>query len=444
MNIAIENQENLSALVKVTVSESDYSEAVSKSLKTYKKKANVPGFRPGMVPMGVINKMYKKGVTAEESYRAASLGMMKDLQEKNIEFLGEPLPAESQPELDFDTQTEFEFHFEIGIAPKVELDLSTVELSNYIIEIEDKMREGYTENYLRRFGKLVDKDVVVKEEALSVTLANDELNIEDAYIGLIGMSDEERAPFIGKKVGDVMDVNVNELYKQPSQRASILAVKEEELEALNPEFTATITRIRNFEAPELNEELFKEAFPNGEITTKEQFEAMVEENLAKDLARETRFKFIEDSRKALIAAADLKLPETFLKKWLHTINEGKFTMEQIEAEFSSFGDMMSFDILKRFFTEEAKLEVTAEEAKEEAKNLAAMQFAYYGMPNVEPEMLENYAETIMGNKEEARKIYDRLAESKFIDYAASKAKINELKITAEEFGKLVNPEAAAQ
>lgn len=442
MNVVIENLENQAALVKVSVSESDYKEAVEKSLKAYKKKANVPGFRPGMVPMSIVNKMYKKGVTAEESYRTASVAMMKHMQDNNIEFLGEPLPAESQPALDFDTQADFEFHFEIGIAPKVEVDLSKLELTRYKISIDDKMRQGYKENYLRRFGKLVDKDIVTKEEAISGTLSNDDMTIEDAYVGLISMTEEERAPFIGKKVGDVMNVNVNELYKTASQRASILSVKEEELDSINPEFTFTITRIRNFEAPELNEELFKEAFPNGDVTSEEQFNTMVEESLTKDLARETNYKFIDDTRSSLIKAAEMTLPESFLKKWLFTINEGKFTMEQIESEFSSFADMMTFDMLKRKFTAEASLQVAPEEAKDEAKALAAQQFAYYGMPNVDDDMLSNYADTIMANKEEANKIYERLSETKVIDYVASKAKVSEKSITVEEFAKMVNPESA--
>lgn len=439
MNVVLENQASQAALIKISVELADYGAAVEKSLKTYKKKANVPGFRPGMVPMGIINKMYKKGAIAEEAYRTASSALMKHLQDNNINILGEPLPSEGQPALDFDNDTTFEFHFEIGIAPEINVDLANLELTRYVIAIDEKMRKGYTDNYLRRFGKLVDKDIVTKEEAVEGTLSNEEMSIEDAYVGLISMTDEERAPFIDKKVGDVISVNVNDLYKTPSQRASILSLKEEELEGINPEFTYTITRIRSFEAPELNEELFKEAFPNGEVTTTEQFDAMIESNLTKDLARETAYKFIDDTKAILTKAANLELPKEFLKKWLFTVNEGKFTMEQIDAEFDSFLDMMSFDILKRHYTEEGQLTITAEEAKAEAKALAAQQFAYYGMPVNDDAMLSNYADTIISNKDEARKIYERLSETKVIDYVASKAKIEEKSITVEEFGKMVNP-----
>ncbi|MFI3267677.1 MAG: trigger factor [Rikenellaceae bacterium] len=442
MNVVLENLENQGAIVKVTVSEADYKETVTKALKDYRKKANVPGFRPGMVPMGIINKMYKKGVTAEEAYKAASSSMMTYFQDNKINILGEPLPADSQPALDFDTQTEFEFHFEIGMAPEVNLDLAQVEIEKFVVSVDDKMRKGYSENYLRRFGSLVDKDTVSNEEALTVTLSNDEMDIEDAYVGLIGMSEEEKAPFIGKVVGDTMEVNVNELYKSPSQRASILSVKEEELADINPNFTLNITRIRNFETPELNEELFAQAFPDGSVKTEEQFNEVVENNLKNDLARETRFKFADDAKNAVVAAAGLTLPEPFLKKWLFAINENKFTMEEIEAEFASFVDMMSYDILKRKFVEDAKLEITQEDVKGEAKALAAAQFAQYGMANVEEDMLNNYADTILGNKEEARKIYERVGDMKIVNYIESVAKINEKTITVEEFAQMVNPAAA--
>ncbi|MEG0500541.1 MAG: trigger factor, partial [Rikenellaceae bacterium] len=259
MIIVKENLENQVELIKVTVEAADYATTVENALKNYKKKANIPGFRPGMVPMGVIKKMYYKGVLAEETYRIASYECYKYMQDNKIEFLGDPIPAASQPALDFDTMESFEFHFKVGVASPIKLDLNKLSLKKYKLAINDELREGYKNNLLNRFGQLVDVDVVSKDEAVSVTLKQEDMTIEDAYVGLISMSDEERAPFIGKKVGDVMEVNVNELYKSPSQRASILSMKEEELANLNPLFTLTITRIRKFALPTLTPEFFEEA-----------------------------------------------------------------------------------------------------------------------------------------------------------------------------------------
>lgn len=437
MKVVKENLENQVELIKVTVEAADYATTVENALKTYKKKANIPGFRPGMVPMAVIKKMYYKGVLAEESYKVASTECYKYLQDNKIEFLGDPMPAESQPTLDFENMETFEFHFKVGYASPVTLDLSKLSLKKYKLAADSELREGYTNNLLNRFGQLVDVDAVIKDEAVTVTLEQTDLKIEDAYVGLIGMTDEERAPFIGKKVGDVMNVNVNDLYKTPSQRASILSMKEAELANINPEFTLTITRIRKFALPTLSPEFFAEAFPAGEVKNETEFNQFVDSQLQKDLDRECYFKFVMDSRDEIVEKAAITLPESFLQEWLFAINEGKFSKEEIEKEFPQFITMMSWDILRKKYVTEGELKVEKEEMLNEAKNIAKAQFAQYGMQNVDEAMLENYGNQILNNKEEQRKIYDSLFDTKIIDYVASKAIVVEQEVTMEEFKAIV-------
>lgn len=439
MNVVRENLQDLTTLLKVTVGEADYNEAVDKALRTYKRKANIPGFRPGMVPMGVINKMYRKGVVAEEAYRIASRAAFDYLEKEKLDIVGDMIPSEQQKPLDFDNGTEYEFAFEVGLAPEVAIRLGKEDkVTKYTIKIDDKMREGYRSNFLRRFGKLVDVEVVEKDEALNVTLDQEAMQIEEAYVGLIGMSDEERAPFIGKKVGDTMDVDINELYKTPSQRASILSVQEEELDAIDPKFKLTITKIRKFAEPELDEEFFKMAFPDGKVASKADFDKYIDDQIAVDLERESEYMFTLDMHKFLLdKAADMVLPAEFLKRWLFTINEGKFSMEDIERDFPQFLQMMKWNIIQRHYTREMKLEVTPEEATAEAKAMAMSQFAYYGMNQVSDEMLENYAQSILGNKEENRKIYEKLFERKVVDAVAPLITVSAKKISADDFGKLV-------
>ncbi len=437
MNIVRENLDNQTVLIKVNVGEADYAESVDKTLRGYRKKANVPGFRPGMVPMGIINKMYRKGVIAEETYRMAARKGVEELNENKIKTLGELMPSPRQKELDFDNDKEFEFAFEIGLAPEVALDLNKKDkVERYVITVSDEMLTSFKENYLRRFGKLEDTDTVTSDEALTVTLDQEDMQIEDAYVGLVGMSEEERAPFIGKKVGHKMEVDVNELYKTPSQRAAILSVKEDELDSIDPKFTLEITKIRRFVLPELTEEFFKEAFPEGNVTNEKEFDQYAEGQISQDLARQTEFKFVADVKKMLIEKAALTLPDDFLKNWLHAVNEGKFSMEEIEKDYPQFAEMMKWDLIQRHFMESLSLEVKPEELQEEAKSYAAMQFAYYGMPSVNDEMLTNYAQQILGNQEEAKKIYDRLAEKKVVAALAEKIAVKEKKVTTEEFNKL--------
>ena len=254
MNITREQRDGGISVLKVVVGEADYAQAVESQLKEYKRKANIPGFRPGMVPMGIVKKMYGKGVVAEQSYRVASNSVFEYLQKENIDYLGDVIPSEEQGAFDFDNNTEFEFVFEIGEAPKIELELSAKDKITYNkIKIDKKMHTEYRANYLRRYGRLVDADKVANDEALNVTLDNGDMRIEEAYVGLISMSEEERKAFKGKKVGYKTTVNINELYKKPEQRAAILSVKEDELDGIKPEFELEITKIRRFADPELNE-----------------------------------------------------------------------------------------------------------------------------------------------------------------------------------------------
>lgn len=443
MNIVRENLEDGTTLLKATVGEADYNEAVDKALRTYKRKANVPGFRPGMVPMSIINKMYRKGVVAEEAYRTASKGCFDYIEKEKLTLVGDMIPSDKQQPLDFDNDTEYEFAFEVGIAPEINIALSKKDkVKKYAIAIEDKMRDGYRGNFTRRFGKLVDVDSVETEDALTVTLDQPEMKIEEAYVGLIGMSDAARKPFLGKKVGDTMEVDVNELYPNPAQRAAILQVKEPELEGINPKFTLTITKIRRFTEPELNEEFFKMAFPEGNVKTAEEFAQYIDAHILRDLKREADYLFTLDVRKLLLDKANLTLPAAFLKRWLYTINEGKFSMEEIEKDFDKFLDMMKWNLVQKHYVNELKLEVTPEEATEEAKAMAAQQFAYYGMSQVADDMLANYAKSILENKEESRKVYEKIFEQKVIDAVVPQITVSDATVTAEEFAKLA--EAAAQ
>ena len=437
MKITREQREVGTSLLKVVVGEADYAEAVDKALREYKRKANIPGFRPGMVPMGVVRKMFGKGVVAEQSYKLASNSVFEYLQNEGIDYVGDVIPSEEQGDFDFENNTEHEFMFEIGEAPKVEVALSKDDKLTYNkIKIEKTMHEQYKDNYLRRYGRLVEVEAVAKDEALTVTLDNGDMRIEDAYVGLISMTDEERKPFEGKKVGDKMEVNVNELYKSETQRASILQVKAEELESINPNFSLEITQIRQFANPELNEEFFKMAFPDGNIASEADLDKFVDAEIEKELGREADYLFTIRVRNFLMEKAGLQMPEAFLKRWLYTINEGKFSMEDIEKDFEGFIKMFTWNYLQKHFIQTYELTVSEDEVNAEAKEFAKAQFAQYGMPSAPEEMIENFSKQILSNKEQAQKIYEKLYELKVVEYVKSQIKVTNKSVSAEDFAKL--------
>ncbi len=437
MNIVRDQREPRTSLLKVTVGEQDYGQAVEKALRDYRRKANIPGFRPGMVPMGIIRKMYGKGVVAEQSYRAASDAVFGYLQKEGIDYIGDVIPSDEQGDFDFDNQTEFEFLFEIGEAPEVNLEFTAKDkVTYYTIKIDEKMHADYRANFLRRFGRLMDVDEVAGDEALSVTLDNGEIRVEDAYVGLISMSEQERKPFMGQRVGFKTTVNIDELYKTPSQRAAVLQMKEEELASVKPQFDLEIVKIRRFAEPALDEEFFKTAFPGGEVTDEAGLDAYVDEQITRELRRETDYLFTLQLRDYLLAKANLAMPTEFLKRWLHVINEGKFTREEIEKDFDQFLKMFSWNYLQKYFIKQDNLQVTADEAAAEARAFAQAQFAQYGMPTAPEEMLAAYGKKILDDKEQSQKIYEKLYESKVVEDVKSKLKVTQKAVSAEDFAKL--------
>ncbi len=395
-----------------------------------------------MVPMGIINKMYRKGVVAEVAYKMASDSCFEYIEKEGIDYMGDVLPSDEQGAFDFDNNTEHEFIFEVGLAPKVELELTEKDkVTRYKIKVDEEMRSGYRGQFLRTYGRLVDVDVVEKDEAVMCTLDNGDIKSEDAYVGLISMSDEERKPFIGKKVGDQMIVNVNELYKSAQQRASVLGVKENELADIKPEFNLTITKIRKYADPEMNEEFFKMAFPEGNVTTEEQFEKFIDEKIAAELKKESDYVFSQTLREYLVEKANLTLPEGFLKRWLLAINEGKFTMEEIEKDFAPFAEMMKWSAVQKHFAKTLGVEVKQEDMLAEAKAYAAAQFAQYGMMNVAEEMLSNYAQQILSNKEEANKLIEKVYEQKVIEAVTPLVKVSNKSVTIAELNKILSKKA---
>lgn len=438
MNVTRADQPGQTTTITVSINKADYAEKLEKSLKEYKRKASVPGFRPGMVPMALIKKSYGKGALADITYRLATDSAFEFLKTEQIDPIGDLMPSDDQTPLDFDNSEDFDFVFEIGLAPKVELNFDANDkVEKIVVEPSAEMIQSYTDNYLRRYGNLVDVDTVENDEAITCTLDNGEIKIEDAYVGLISMSDDERKPFIGKKVGDKMTINVNEVYKDPKQRAAMLSVDQKELASVKPEFEMEVTKVRKFQNPELNADFFALAFPEGDIKDVKAFENKMLEQVTEELASQTEFKWLDTVRQYAVNKNELTLPDEFLKRWLYNINEGKFEMEQIQAEFPQFKEMMKWDLVKRAVAKADGIEVTKEDAMAEAKGMALAQFRQYGMASVADDMLENYANQILSNKEEAKRLFEQAGEKKVIGALISKLTIKEKKMTVEQFSKMM-------
>ncbi len=436
MDIKITHQSQQTALIKVVIEKADTAEKVEKKLREYRAKANIPGFRKGMVPMGMIRKMYERDTTAETAYREASDGCFKYIETEKIDYMGDVLPSEEQGQLDFENGTSWEFVFEIGIAPKVDFELTEKDkITKYSIKIDKEMRTSTKENFLRRYGHLDDVDKVSDDEAIMGVLDNGTITKEDAYIGLVSMTPEERKAYKGKKVGDSFVVNITELYKNASQRASMLGVKQDELDTIAPEFTFTITKIRRFAMPEMNEEFFKTAFPQGEVTDEAGLDTFIDSRIESDLENESKALLNEELRRYLIDKANVTLPEAFLRKWLVLVNEGKFTEEQIDADFAGFLNMMRWSVVQKYLVTKYDVKVDNEQIFESAREVARSQFAQYGMMNVDEETLSGYATQLLQDKRQANSIIDRCYETKTIEAILPLIKVASKAVSQDDFLK---------
>ena len=439
MNIVRENLEKQLELLKITLTPADYSPVVEKALKGYAKQANIPGFRVGKVPMSVIKKMYYKGVLAEESYRMASTEVYNYIQENNIDTIAEPIPSDTQIDLNFeiDNLSDLEFHFKMAVSPVVEIKIEDTELEKLAIQADDAMRADYRENYMRRYAALKEMDVVTSDEAVMADFEQDGTIIEEVYVGLVSMTETERKPFIGAKKGDVLKVSINKLYPDPSARAKALKMTEEEVAKMKATFNVTIQDIKGLGYPEMNEAFFATSFPDGDVKSEEEFNAMLEAQLEGELERESKFSFMSSTRNALMEMANLELPEEFLREWIKLVNKEEFTDEQIEQDFPQYLEMVRWGLIQKKFVKEAEITVSKEEIIEEAKATARMQFAQYGLPNVADDMLERFSNQLLENEQEVRKINEALYESKVMAWIATKAKIVTKNVTVDEFKAIV-------
>jgi len=436
MNIQLDKQDNGTAYIAVTVEPADYDEKVAKELKKLRKEANIPGFRPGMVPQSLINKKFRKNVMAEETYRTSYDLAADYFKKEGIEVVGDMIPSEKQGTLDFDNGTSFEYCYKIGIAPEVKVELSSKDkVKKPVIKATDEMIKNYSENFLRRFAEFKDVDEISSDEMLTINLQNEDMKIEDANLSLVSLSEEKRKEYSGKKVSDKVKVNIEELYPGKKQRAAILSLKEEELDSVKPDFELEITKIQKLTNPELDADLFDKAFPEKDVTTVEQFNEKMTSELNNMLNSQTKWGFWNSIREYILNKVNISLPDEFLKEWLFLINEGKFTHEDIEKEYPKFQKMLAWDLVQKTIVKDNGLKIDQDLLKTEAKNAVLEQYRYYGINNIPEEELESIANDMLKDKEQAKNILEQATERIIMDTILTKISVSEKEMTPDEYAE---------
>lgn len=449
MNITRENIDQLNAILTVSIEKNDYEATVNDVLKNYRKKANMPGFRPGMVPAGLIKKMYGKAALAEEVNKILSKSLNDYIHDEKLNILGEPLPNDDKQErIDWDSQSEFTFVFDVAVAPEltVKLDNETV-IPYYSIVADEEMVSKQMDAYVGRFGENKVVDTIEEKDSVRGTFIQlDEagnvleggITAEKVVIAIDLMKVEEvKASFMGKKAGDVVVFDPIKTYENKHEVSHMLNISHEDAEVLSGDFSFTVEEVLRFEKPELNEDTFKKVFgEDSSISTEEEFKAKVKSEIEDNFVYSSNYKFALDSRDALIKTIPFELPEAFLKRWIKATNE-KMTDEQIEGDFDNFMVDLKWQLIKDRIVKDNALQITEEDVRALAKEMAAMQFRQYGLSNISDEHLDNYANHMLSNEEERRKLVSRKQEDVIIATIKDKVTLDMKDTSYDEFNKML-------
>ena len=433
---------DLMTVLTLTVEPADYQEAVQKELKQLRQKANVPGFRPGMVPAGLIKKMYGKGVMAEVINKTLSDALGKYIEEQHLNILGDPLPNEElTPKVDFDTQDTFTFAFDIALAPEFDATLNGHnKLTHYNIEVSDDMVNKQVESYAQRFGDYVEADEVQDGDVIKGLLTEQRENgmtKENAMLNPQYMVDKEQAAlFLGAKKGDVITFNPQKAFQNEVEIGSLLDITKQEAKELTSDFTFEIQGITRHQAAKIDGELFAKVYGDNTVKDEAEFRAHVKAEIEENMAEDSEYKFGLDAKAAIMKKMEgLAFPENFLKRWLHATNE-KLTDEEIDKDFPQMIEELKWHLAKEQLLKKYNINIEKEDVEDYAKKVAKMQFMQYGLMHVDDAYLTNYAQQILKDENQLRGIVERVAEQKI--YAALKTvvKLEEKSISHDDFGKL--------
>ena len=426
--------DDLNLELTITVAPEDYEDNRKKRLNDYRKKADFKGFRKGMVPMSLVEKMYGPQALGDSVNDAVATQLNSFIQENNLRVLGEPLPSEDQPETVWVAGNEFTFKFDIAENPEISFELSKDdEVTYYTITVTEAAKNEMKNNLLRQYGSLEEGEAAKEEDFIIVDFEQGETKVEGTYVALRNVAEAARASFVGVKPGDVLDVNVNEAFENETDRASMLKVSKDELANLDPMFKMTVKNVKTFVNAPLTEETFEKIFG---VKTEAEFDAKVEERIRAEYAQEADFRFSKDAKTYLLEKADVTVAEKFLKRWIYVINDGKFSMEDIEKDWAYFIVDYKWQMVRSYLMQKYNVKIEEADLLASAKGFAAYQFAMYGMNNVPEEQLEAFAKNILSQEEQGRRILDQVENEKTFAAVREVVSLKKKKISVEKFREL--------
>ena len=450
MKISFENPDKINRLLTIVVEEDDYKNEVEKTLKEYRKKANVPGFRPGQAPMGMIKRQFGPSVKMEAINKFVGQEMYKYVQENKIQMLGEPLPSEKQTPVDLEKDAPYTFMFDIAVAPEMKVSLTGRDKVDYYnITVDDKILDQQVEMYASRAGSYETAEAYEENDMLKGDLRelDAEGNTKEGGItveGAIMMPsyikvDDQKKLFEGAKVGDIITFNPKKAYPEnDTEVAQLLKIERDAVKDLESEFSYQITEIQRFKKHEVNEELFKQVFgEDTDVKDEAAFRAKIKEGLQAQLVNDSDYKFILDVREHCEKkVGDLVYPDALLKRIMLANNKDKGE-EFVEKNYAESIKELTWHLIKEQLIKAQDIKVNDEDIKETAKEAARAQFAQYGMTNIPEEYIENYANEIIKKGDSVDALVDRSIDRKLAATLKTVVKLNEKEISVEDFNKMM-------
>ncbi len=441
MNISVENIDKVNAVITAVVEPADYTEKYEKAIKDAKKKMNMPGFRPGMVPVGLIKKQFGVSILAEEVNKLLQDGLFGYIRENKINMLGEPLPTEDNNKVELKEGETFTFKFDLAIAPEFKVELGKKDkIDYYNVDVTDEMVNNQVDMYRQRGGSYQKVDSYEDNDMVKGVIT--ELDVENPVSaeGVVMLpkyfrNEDQKKLFDGVKANDIVTFNPSVAYdNNEAELTSLLKVEKEDALNHKGEFNFQITEITRFVPGPFNQELFDTVFPGGEVKSEEEFRAKVKELIANQFKKDSDYKFILDVRKyATEKIGKLEFPDEKLKKILLANANGD--QEKVDAQYDKSIEELTWHLIKEQLVEQNEVKVDDGDVKNMAKEVTRMQFAQYGMLNIPDEYLENSVTEMLKKRETVDNLIDRCIEVKLGAALKEKVTLNEKTVSAEEFNK---------
>ena len=438
MNITKEQIDDLNAVVKVAITKDDYQEKVDKILNDYKKQANIPGFRKGHVPMGLIKKQYGKAVLVDEVNKLIQDSLNKYLTEEKLDVLGNPLPKQ-QDSFDWD-KDDFDFEFELGLAPSFEVPLKTKKaLTQYKIVADKKMVDEQVLRIQKQYGKLVSKKEVAKDFEVLGSFKNEAEEIDNKTTLELDKIKSKKAlnSLLGKKAGDAVTLNTKGLFKEDYLLSSVLGVSQEKAKDLVLDVDFTIEEINEREPAELDQELFDKLFGKDAITTAKELNERIKEDSEKQFEQQAEQKLLNDVTEYFIENTKFELPTEFLTKWIQTTGEQPLTDDQASEEYEKSEKGLRYQLIEGKIIKDNDIQIQFDELKEFSKGFIKSQMAQFGQLNPQEEELDNIATRVLSNQDEVKRLSEQLMSQKLLTLYKEKVNLKTKEVTYENFVKEV-------